>query len=150
MKLRTQKRMAAEILKCGQARVKFDPEQLDRISAAITRDDIRRLIDDGVISKQQAKGISRARANIIMFKKRKGLRRGPGKRKGTSNARLPDKAKWMMKIRAQRRVLRELRENGELTKTAYRKLYKMAKGNAFRDKRHLATSIEQMKKRGDL
>ena len=75
MKLRTQRRLAGELLKCGSERVWLDPEQLDKIAQAITREDIRKLIADGVIVKKQAKGISRVRANIRMFKKRKGLRR---------------------------------------------------------------------------
>ncbi|MBW1903639.1 MAG: 50S ribosomal protein L19e [Deltaproteobacteria bacterium] len=150
MKLRTQRRVASKLLKCGSERVTFDPEQLDKIAQAITREDIRKLISDGVISKKQAKGISRARANVRMFKKRKGLRRGIGKRKGTANARLGDKKKWMLKIRAQRKLLVILKTAGDITRQAYRKLYRMAKGNAFRDKGHLRTSVEQMKKRGDI
>ncbi|MBR9681373.1 MAG: 50S ribosomal protein L19e [Candidatus Altiarchaeota archaeon] len=150
MKLRTQKRVAGQLLKCGSGRVRFDPDKLDIISQAITREDIRKLISDGVIVKKQAKGISRVRANVRMLKKRKGLRRGPGKRKGTANARLGDKVKWMLKIRAQRRLLRILKETGDITRRAYRKLYGMAKGNAFRDKGHLVSSVEAMKKRGDI
>ena len=150
MKLRTQRRVASELLKCGSERVTFDPEQLDKIAQAITREDIRKLISDGVISKKQAKGISRVRANVRMFKRRKGLRRGIGKRKGTANARLGDKKKWMLKIRAQRKLLVILKTAGDISRQAYRKLYRMAKGNAFRDKGHLRTSVEQMQKRGDI
>ena len=150
MNLKNQKRVASEILKCGVGRVAFNPEKVDAIDQAITREDIRKLIKEGAIKKKQIQGISRARANVIMLKKRKGLRRGPGKRKGTANARFGTKKKWMLKIRAQRRLLRALKDTGDLTKRAYRKLYSMAKGNAFRDKGHLVTSVEQMKKRGDI
>ncbi len=150
MNLRNKKRVASKLLKCGEGRVRFDPEKAELISQAITREDIRKLIKEGVISKKQIQGISRARANVIMLKKRKGLRRGPGKRKGSANARFGKKKKWMLKIRAQRRLLNILKDAGDITRRTYRRLYGMAKGNAFRDKGHLVTSIEQMKKRGDL
>lgn len=145
MNLRNQKRLASEILKCGQGRVWLDPEQLDRIDEAITREDIRSLIKQGVIKKKQKQGVSRARARVLMKKKRKGLRKGPGKRKGTANARLGDKKKWMQKIRAQRKLLKQLRDEGKLSRRVYRKLYRMSKGNAFRDKGHLMASLEAIK-----
>ena len=51
--------MAAEILKCGENRVYFDPYLVEDISLAITREDIRNLIKQGVILKKYKKGISK-------------------------------------------------------------------------------------------
>ena len=49
MNLTAQKRIAAEILKCGENRVYFDPYLMDEIKMAITREDIRNLIKEGII-----------------------------------------------------------------------------------------------------
>lgn len=49
--LKMQRRIAAELLKCGENRVWIDPEKVDEVASAITREDIRRLIKEGVIRK---------------------------------------------------------------------------------------------------
>ncbi|MEM1989819.1 MAG: 50S ribosomal protein L19e, partial [Candidatus Bathyarchaeia archaeon] len=74
MSLKSQRRMAAEILGVGEERVWIDPERIEEVEAAITREDIKRLIHEGVIRKLKDKGVSRARARIIHEKKRKGRR----------------------------------------------------------------------------
>ena len=142
--MRTQRRLASELLKCGSDRIWFDPEHKDDIARAITREDVRRLIRKGFIKKKQIKGVSRARANVLAEKKKKGRRQGHGKRKGTSNARLPRKKKWILKIRSQRKFLRELKKEGTLS-GMYRKLYLMAKGGVFRSKAHLKLILNQLK-----
>ncbi|UCH71679.1 MAG: 50S ribosomal protein L19e, partial [Thermoplasmatales archaeon] len=87
MSLKAQKRMAAEILKCGENRVYFDPYLIDDIQLAITREDIRSLIKEGIIRKKYKKGISKYRKNLHHQKKKKGRARGLGKRKGSKYAR---------------------------------------------------------------
>ena len=91
MNLKPQKRMAAEILKCGENRVYFDPYLIEDISLAITREDIRNLIKQGVIQKKYKTGISKHRKYIRHQRKKKGRARGLGKRKGTKHARAPRK-----------------------------------------------------------
>ncbi|MEM4407741.1 MAG: 50S ribosomal protein L19e, partial [Candidatus Caldarchaeum sp.] len=61
MTLEFQKRIAAELMKCGVSRVRFDPERLDEIESAITRAEIKQLVRDGAIQKLPSKGVSRAR-----------------------------------------------------------------------------------------
>ena len=128
LKLTLQRRLAAELLKCGIHRVKLDPEKLEEISEAITREDIRRLIKDGAIWKEQEKGISRAR---VRARKRK-RSRGPGSKEGGKYSRLSRKEQWMIRVRAQRRRLKELRDRGLITRTTYRKVYMMVKAGAFK------------------
>jgi large subunit ribosomal protein L19e len=41
MTLEFQKRLAADLMKCGTSRVRFDPERLDEIESAITRAEIK-------------------------------------------------------------------------------------------------------------
>ncbi len=132
MSLRSQRRMAAEILKVGESRVWIDPERVDDIEVAITREDIRRLIHEKVIREVPKKGVSRGRARVLHEKKKRGLRRGTGSRSGRSGARAPRKEMWMKKIRALRRKLRALRESRSITEKVYRRLYVMAGSGSFR------------------
>lgn len=134
MDVSTQRRIAAAVLDCGIDRVWIDPENLEKVKMAITKDDIRLLINDGIIVKKQEKGISSARKKEVQEQKRKGKRKGPGSRKGAKGARTPKKEKWMNTIRPLRKMLKELRENEKIERSAYRKLYRMAKGGAFRSK----------------
>ena len=60
-----QKRLAASIMRCGVNRVWFDPERLSDIENAISREDLRGLITDGVIKAHQKKGVSRDRKSVV-------------------------------------------------------------------------------------
>ncbi|MFQ5836639.1 MAG: 50S ribosomal protein L19e, partial [Candidatus Bathyarchaeia archaeon] len=42
MSLRSQRRLAAEILKVGEGRVWIDPDRTEDVEAAITREEIRK------------------------------------------------------------------------------------------------------------
>ncbi|WP_064496504.1 50S ribosomal protein L19e [Methanocaldococcus jannaschii] len=137
MDVSVQRRMAAEILKCGIERVWIDPTQLDRVKMAMSKDDIRALIKEGVIKKKQKKGISSARVKKLKEQRKKGRRRGPGSRRGAAGARTPPKERWMATIRALRKTLKQLRDSGKIDRKVYRKLYRMAKGGAFRSRSHL-------------
>ncbi|MHA2379736.1 MAG: 50S ribosomal protein L19e [Candidatus Thorarchaeota archaeon] len=145
MKLSTQKRLAADVMKIGMSRVWIDPQFEDEVSLAITREDIRRLVDEGAIQKRQKIGVSRGRARYILKQKRKGQRKGPGRKKGKHTAKLSKKDRWMMKIRPMRRELARLRNEGRITRRVYRDLYLKAKGNAFRSTAHLRTYIGEHK-----
>ena len=61
MSVKNQKILAAEILKIGKSRVSIDPDQIDRVESAITREEIRRLIHENIIKKKSTNGISRGR-----------------------------------------------------------------------------------------
>jgi len=118
-------------LKVGQNRVWIDPEKTDDIEVAITREEIRKLIHEGAIKPLREKGISHARARIVHEKKKKGRRRGPGSRTGSSHAKISKKEAWMSKIRALRKRLRELKTSRIIAESAYRKLYRMASSGRF-------------------
>ncbi|MFH1506407.1 MAG: 50S ribosomal protein L19e [archaeon] len=143
MKLDTQKRLAGHLLKCSPKKIKFDPKRLDEIREAITKTDIRGLIGDKAIIREPKRGISRVRARKIAKQKRKGLRKGPGSRKGTPNARLPSKTRWITAVRVQRNFLKELKDKELVTPQDYRKLYRKVKGGFFRSKRHIKLFIEE-------
>lgn len=141
MDLKNQKRMAAEILKCGENRVWIDPNRLEDVEDGITRADIRTLIASGTIRASQKKGVSRGRARAIAVQRSKGRRKGHGSRKGTFNARNPGKRRWIQTIRPIRRRLRELRDSGKLPSSVYRKYYMMAKGGMFRSVAHMNSHL---------
>ena len=137
MNLTTQKRLAASILKVGLNRVWMDPERMEEISMAITREGVMQLINDGAIKAKPQKGISSYRSKKIAEQKQKGKRKGAGSRKEKKKARTPKKKQWMTTIRALRKDLKEMREDEIIDATTYRKLYKMAKGGAFRSKSYM-------------
>ncbi|RLI05081.1 50S ribosomal protein L19e [Candidatus Bathyarchaeota archaeon] len=145
MSLKSQRAIAAKILKCGKNRVWIDPERIEDVETAITRKEIERLIKDGVIKARPVKGISRGRVRVLRKKRKKGRRRGVGSREGAKYARLPRKRRWIQTIRAIRKKLRELVESKSITNTTYRKLYRMAKGGVFRSTSHLLQYIESAK-----
>ncbi|MAF51114.1 MAG: 50S ribosomal protein L19e [Nanoarchaeota archaeon] len=145
MNLRTQKRIAADILKVGINRVKFDSEKANEIKEAITKSDMRSLIKEGVVSKKPMLSQSKARARKIKEQKRKGNRKGPGSKKGTKNARLRSKTIWVTKIRVLRRFLKDLRAKKLLESKDYRSLVLKAKGGFFRNKRHIKLYVTERK-----
>ena len=107
--LDVQRRLAAQVLKCGKNRIRFHPDKQDEIKEAITKIDIRSLIGSGIISKKRALNTSRFWAKVRKKQKSKGKQKGFGSRKGKKTARLPRKEKWISKIRLQRKFLKNLK-----------------------------------------
>jgi large subunit ribosomal protein L19e len=145
--LKNQRRIAAAVLKCGVHRVWLDSEREADIENAISREDIRGLIDEGAIRAKPVKGVSRGRARLLTAKRAYGHCRGHGRRKGGANARTPTKRAWMKKIRAIRRELRVLRDDGSIDVTLYRRVYRKAAGGQFRSVAHMKAQLEQIQER---
>jgi len=143
MMLDVQKRIAADVLKCSPKRVWFDPARLEDIKESITKNDIRGLVNDGVIVKRPARGISRFDAKVRHAQQKKGKRRGHGSRKGGKKARTNPKDAWMNRIRAQRKLLFQLREKKILDPKTFRDLYMRSKGGFFRSVRHIKLYITE-------
>ena len=129
--LSAQRRLAADVLDVGASRVRFDQEAQDEIADAITRDDVRELIEAGSITAKPAGGNSRGRARERAKKRAYGHRKGAGSRQGKKGGRQNPKKDWQSRIRAQRRTLREHRDSGRLDRSAYRQLYNQASGGEF-------------------
>lgn len=140
--LKSQRRMASEVLDVGKNRVWIDPEEEEKVEEAITRQDIRNLVESGVIQKRDVEGTSKGRSRESKKQKQKGRQKGHGSRKGKKTARKSEKQEWMENIRAIRKRLKEMREEEEITQEKYRKLYDMAKGGFFRDTKHLENHVE--------
>lgn len=143
MIFKNRKRIAASVLKCSPKRVKLDPSEMEDIKEALTKADIKGLINDGVITKAQKKGVSRARAKVKQMKKSRGQQSGHGKRKGKLTARTPKKRTWMNTVRLQRAFLKELKDKKMLSTSTYRELYMKSKGGFFRSKRHIKMYINE-------
>jgi len=125
------RRIASELLKCGESRVWTDPTALGRVERAITRSDVRRLIVDGVIKEKKEKESTKPDHG----------RQGTGSRKGARGARMGKKEVWLAKIRPQRKMLGDLKK--DLPKFEYRKLYRLVKGGWFRSKAHLQSYLQE-------
>ena len=115
MRLKLQKRLATSVLKTGKRRAKFNLERLPDIKEAITKSDIRKLISEKAIVKEQKKGHSRSRARYILVQKSKGRRKGRGSKKGKATSHLSRKERWVLKIRSQRKLLKELKDKKRIS-----------------------------------
>ncbi|NWG10371.1 50S ribosomal protein L19e [Candidatus Bathyarchaeota archaeon] len=129
--LKNQRRLASQILKVGHNRVWINPERMEDAEAAMTREEIKKLIHEGLIKALPKKGVSRARARIIHAKKKQKRRSGRGSKTGSSRAKISKKEAWMSKIRALRKRLRALKVNKTITENTYRKAYKLSSSGKF-------------------
>lgn len=145
MNLATKKRMAADLLKVGKKRIKFDPEASEEIFDAITRESIRGLVSGGVIVVKPKKGVSRGRTRQRMVKvKKRG--RGSGSKEGAKGARRGKKTLWIRKVRSLRGRIKVLRDRGEISGENFDILYRQIKGGQIRSLRHLESVIKQQKR----
>jgi large subunit ribosomal protein L19e len=145
MDLGTQKRVAAAIMKCSQSKVYFDPEHLEEIKEAITKQDLRELINANIIQRKPDAGVSRGRARKVLAQKKKGRQKGQGSRKGKATARVSKKEKWMAKVRAQRKFLKVLKEKKHVNNEEFKTLYGRSKGGFFRNIRHIKFFMKDKK-----
>ncbi len=145
MNLKSQKNIAAKILKCGKSRVWLDPARINDISDAITTEDVRKLVKSGVIKALPKKGISSYRIKKQRLQKMKGRRKGKGSRKGKLRTRIPKKRTWIRRIRSLRKLLKELKDKKQIENRVYRKLYMESKSGFFRSRSHLMTYLERNK-----
>jgi large subunit ribosomal protein L19e len=129
--LTSQRRLASRILKVGKNRVWINTERISDVESAITREEVRKLVHEKIISSLPIQGVSRGRAKVIQAKKRKGRRKGPGSKSGTPHATISKKEAWMTKIRSLRKKLREMKASRIITETNYRQLYMIAGSGRF-------------------
>ncbi|NXT62374.1 RL19 protein, partial [Chaetops frenatus] len=81
--LRLQKRLASSVLRCGKKKVWLDPNETNEIANANSRQQIRKLIKDGLIIRKPVTVHSRARCRKNTLARRKGRHMGIGESLGT-------------------------------------------------------------------
>jgi Ribosomal protein L19E len=140
MSLEYVKELAAKIKDVGKSRVYIDPEYYDKLSTVISREEVRKLIEDGIIKIKPKKGISKGRYRERLKQKRKGLRKGQGSRKGKKTK--IKKEEYVKRVRGLRRYLRKLYEKKIIDNKLYRKLRKYVKAGVITTKSKIRAYIE--------
>lgn len=141
MSLDTARRVASRLLKCGASRVKIlDAKKAEE---ALTSEDILSLVKQGLIFKVPVKGVGRGKAKFKQARVGAGRRRGRGSQKGSKHSLMPRKERWTAKVRSQRLLLKKARPL--LVEGSYARVYRMVKGNNFRNKKHLKSFLEENK-----
>jgi len=135
--MRTQRRLAAQILKVGESKIWFDPTKISEIEKAVTKADVRRLIDKGYIKVRKEK--------LRMPKEKKKRRRYEGSRKGKKYSIVPRKRRWIALVRSLREFARELKEEGKIDNRTYKLVRKWIKGGMFKSRAHMKLYLEQHK-----
>lgn len=141
MSLKTVKRLAASLLGVGQSHIKVIDAK--RASEALTKDDVRVLVQEKIIQSEQKTGIGRGKAKIKQARKKLGRRVGPGSAKGRKFALVSRKERWMVKVRSQRKLLEAL--SPSLVDGARKRVYSMVKGGLFQNKKQLVAYLKEKK-----
>lgn len=129
MNLRKKKELAAKALDVGKNRIYFNPEALNEIKEAITKQDIKTLYEEGIISIKPISG----RKKVV----RRKARRGHGKIKMKVKHRKQDYVKM---TRKSRKYLKQLKS--KIPRETYYELRRKIKMKAFRDIAHFKEYIE--------
>lgn len=142
--LRAKKRLASRVTGVGIHRIHFDPDHLDDIADAITRDNIRSLITANTIKVRPIVGTSRGRAQ---HKKIQRGKRGAkaGSKQGRAGARTGKKQVYVRKVRALRYILGVAKDRKDITNPEFWELYKKIGGNLVRNKAHLRLLIDEVR-----
>ncbi|MEM2760101.1 MAG: 50S ribosomal protein L19e [Nitrososphaerales archaeon] len=141
--LRYKRELAARTLGVGANRIKFEPEFVEDVLDAITRDDIRSLVTARTIYVAGKRGTSRGRARERHLKNKK-HGKGQGSKKGRKTARQGRKENWVKKVRAMRRHIKILKKRGEISGKAFWTLYTKINGGQVRSLSHLRELVKEV------
>ncbi len=124
------KELAAKVLGVGKNKIVFDSLRLPEIKEAITKQDIRDMYAEGIISVKENRG--RRKKEIRTTKK------GPGKTKRKVRDKKRD---YVILVRKLRGYAKELKNKGDIAPESYTELRKKIKARGFKSKAHLKEYI---------
>lgn len=134
MMLKTQKRIAADVLKCSPKKLVFDTERLSEIKEAITKQDMRDLKNEGAIIIKDIKG---GKKNA-----KKRARRGQGRIK----KRVVERKKEYINItRMLRNYVAILKRDGKISKEDFYDIRKKIRNKIFKSRANLKDYIKTSK-----
>lgn len=131
MNLRNKKELAIRTLKIGKKRIIFIESRKEEIKEAITKQDIRDLVESGAIVIREIRGKKK------IGKKKKG--KGPGNVKKKVNKR---KQKYVVMTRKLRGYSKEIFSQGKITKDELKEIRKKIRNKMFKSKAHLKSYME--------
>jgi large subunit ribosomal protein L19e len=134
MNLKKKKELAAKTLGVGKNRVCFNPEGLSDIKEAITKQDIKALYEEGIITIKPILGRKRI--------EKRNRKRGPGKIKKKVKYRKQDYVKITRKLR---KYLKTARNDNEVDKNSYLDIRKKIKMRAFKNMSSLKEYLGSLK-----
>ena len=135
MNLGQKKELAAKTMKVGKQRISFVNERLSEIKEAITKEDMRGLVESGAVIVNPVKG----RKTNVSRKNR----RGTGKIKLKVNKR---KQEYVIITRKLRAYTAELKKQGKLTAEEVTEIRKRIRNRAYKSKANLKLYIEGLRK----
>ncbi|KAI5184334.1 large subunit ribosomal protein L19e [Nematocida homosporus] len=143
------RKMAAKVLDCGKNKIWLDPSEATALAEGKTEEQVTKMVEDGLIVQRPTIGNSRGRVRQFRLERSMGRHRGLGRRRGTRNARFPEKKIWMLRIRAIRKDLKGIRDEGRIDRAMYRAVYLKAKAGCFKSRKMMKEYIanEELRKK---
>jgi large subunit ribosomal protein L19e len=135
MNLGKKKILAAKALNVGKKRIVFLEPRLEEIKEAITKQDIKDLVQEGAIVVKGVKG----RKKVVKRKKKRGV----GKIKKKVNVR---KKVYATLTRKLRKYIYELKKSGKLDREDVIDIRKKIRNRLFKSKAHLKEYIGGLRK----
>ncbi len=135
MKLEGKKQLVARTFNVGEGRVVFNRERLAEIKEAITKQDIRDLVESGAIHIREIKG--QKKNDTVRVRRRAG-----SVRKHVNNR----KAEYVMFVRKMRAYLLELKKQETLSKEHFLQMRKELRSRHVKTKGQLKERIAHLKK----
>ena len=136
MKLEHKKALIARTLKVGKSRIALNTSRLAELKEAITKQDIKDLKEQGVITIKEAKG--------HLKKQKRKTRRRFGSIKGKARK---GKKDYVIRTKKLRAYLSKLKRENRISRDDYYLLRKEIRSSNFRNLSHMKERLNEMKEK---